>query len=540
MDTLQRQIRRARRRLMFQRFLDKLGWCWFAALAAAAVLIAVDKFRPLGVEAWAWAAGALAAGLIAATVWTLLVRGNSLEAAIEIDHRFGLKERVSSALALSPADRQTEAGEALVADAVRRVERIDVAGRFAVNPPRRLLLPLLPGLLAALVALLVSSAGANKPAAADVPDPAAKQQIKKSTEVVRRQLAERREQAKKEGLQDAEKLFKKLEEGTKELNAESGKEKALVKLNDLSRMLTQRRQQLGGAEKVKEQLDQLKNIDRGPADKFAQAVSKGDFQKAADELKKLQAELANSKLDEKQKADLAKQLDQMKEKLGKLADAHKAAQEDLKQRAKQLRQAGQTAEANKLEEQLQKLAEQAPQMQQMKQMANQLGQCAKCLQQGQAGQCAKGLGQMQQQMKDMQKQLDEMGMLDDAMQQLAQARERMACKKCGGAGCGECQGPPDGPPGDGLGTGKGKGARPEKKTDTRSYDSQVKQKVGQGSAAVVDMVNGPNVKGDVRQQIQDQVKSATSRGATDPLTGRRMPRKHGEHTKEYFDGLRGD
>ena len=107
MDTLQRQIRRARRRLAFQRFLDRLGWCWFAALAAAVVLIAVDKFRPLGVEAWAWAAGALAVGLIAAAVWTLLVRGNSLEAAMEIDHRFGLKERVSSALALSPADRET-------------------------------------------------------------------------------------------------------------------------------------------------------------------------------------------------------------------------------------------------------------------------------------------------------------------------------------------------------------------------------------------------------------------------------------------------
>ena len=114
-------------------------------------------------------------------------------------------------------------------------------------------------------------------------------------------------------------------------------------------------------------------------------------------------------------------------------------------------------------------------------------------------------------MKNLQQQLDEMEMLDDAMQQLAQARERMACPKCGGAGCEECQGPP----GDGLGRGRGKGARPERKTDTRFYDSQVKQKVGQGSAAVVDMVNGPNVKGDVRQQIQEQVDS-TRRGATDP------------------------
>ena len=210
---------------------------------AALVLIVADKFWPLGVEAWAWAAGALGLGLFAALVWTLLVRGTLLEAAIEIDRRFALKERVSSALSLTPADRQTEAGEALVADALRRVERIDVAGRFTVKPPRRLLLPLLPGLLAVLVALLVGPA-VDKPAQANTDDPAAKQQIKKSTDVVRRELAERREQAKKEGLPEAEQLFKKLEQGTKELNAEPMKEKALAKLNDLSRLLADRRHNL--------------------------------------------------------------------------------------------------------------------------------------------------------------------------------------------------------------------------------------------------------------------------------------------------------
>jgi hypothetical protein len=143
--------------------------------------------------------------------------------------------------------------------------------------------------------------------------------------------------------------------------------------------------------------------------------------------------------------------------------------------------------------------------------------------------------QMQAAMDNLQKQLDEMGMLDDAMQQLAQAREQMTCKNCGGAGCEQCQGKllGDGP----GGRGRGEGARPERKTDTRFYDSQAKQKVGQGAAAVVDTVEGPNVRGDVRQQIQQQVES-TQRGATDPLSGRRMPRKRGEQAKEYFDDLR--
>ena len=53
------------------------------------------------------------------------------------------------------------------------------------------------------------------------------------------------------------------------------------------------------------------------------------------------------------------------------------------------------------------------------------------------------------------------------------------------------------------------------------------------------MTDGPNVKGDVQQQIHEQVEAA-KHGTTDPLTGRHMPRKHGEHAKEYFDGLRGN
>jgi len=126
-------------------------------------------------------------------------------------------------------------------------------------------------------------------------------------------------------------------------------------------------------------------------------------------------------------------------------------------------------------------------------------------------------------------------MLDDAEKQLAQAKDQMNCGNCGGAGCEDCEGPP----GNGLGRGRGIGARPEKKTDTAFYDSKVKQKIGQGAASVVGVTDGQNVKGDVRQQIQEQVESARH-GSTDPLTGRHMPRKHGEHAKEYFDGLRGN
>ena len=76
-----------------------------------------------------------------------------------------------------------------------------------------LLLPLLPGVLAVLVALLIAPAVVEDPTDAKADESAVAEQVKKSTETVRRQLADRREQAKKKGLKDAERLLLKLEEG---------------------------------------------------------------------------------------------------------------------------------------------------------------------------------------------------------------------------------------------------------------------------------------------------------------------------------------
>ena len=97
-------------------------------------------------------------------------------------------------------------------------------GQFAVKPSRRLLLPLLPGTLALLVALLVAPAVVDQPAA-NAADPAASQEVKKATEVVRRQLADLTKQANKEKLKDAEQVLQKLEQGTKDLNREPMVEK---------------------------------------------------------------------------------------------------------------------------------------------------------------------------------------------------------------------------------------------------------------------------------------------------------------------------
>ena len=126
-------------------------------------------------------------------------------------------------------------------------------------------------------------------------------------------------------------------------------------------------------------------------------------------------------------------------------------------------------------------------------------------------------------------------MLEDAMGQLNQLRDQINCQECNGFGCEACCRGEF--PGMGLGAGAGQGARPEADDDTAAYDSQVRPKIGKGLAVVTDLVDGPNIKGNVEEEIKQQVE-AVRRGNTDPLTHRRIPRKHKEHVSEYFNRFR--
>jgi len=548
MDELERQVGRARWRLGLGRFLRMLGFCWFATLLVAAVLVGLDKRYVWPVADWVWPAAALGLGLAAAGAWVWLTRHRPIDAAIEIDKRFALKERVSSSMALTADERDSEAGQALVDDAVARVRRVEVSSRFPVKPGRPALLPLLPAVLAAAAFLLIPAI--ERPVEADTPadSKVVKQGVKRSGETLKKSLNRLSREAGDKELDDAERLFKRLERQTDELaSGKADREKARVELNDLARKLQQRRAELGGAEKIQRQLNQLRDLNRGPADQFAKAVRDGDFKKAEEELENLKEKLDKGGLNEEDKKKLEEQLNKMQEKLGDLAAAHEAAQEALKKQIEQAQANGQLGEAGKLQQQLNQLVQQAPQMDQLKQMADQLGQCAQCVQNGNMQDAQAALQQLQGNLGDLKQQLDEMELLDEAMNQLVQAQNQMNCEQCGGKGCKQCQGGgqmgnqpgmgqgKDGKqPGMGMGAGQGRGARPEADVDSGYVDSHVGQKVGPGEAVVTGQVEGPLVKGDVEQQIQQDF-DATKRGSTDPLTGRRIPREHRKHVREYFE-----
>ena len=555
MDNLLKEIGRVQRRLAFQRFLGVLGGCWFVSLLAAAVVVGATRFYPLGIVDWQWILGFFAVGLIAAVGWTLLAISSRLQAALEIDHRFGLKERVSSTLVMNRSDRATVAGQALIADTNARLRRIAVLEKFPVRPPWQLLLPLLPAIL--LVVLTFRPAMQKKEAEAT--EASATQpslEVKKSAEDLRQKLVVRRKQAEKDGLKDASELLKRLEEGTKEIQAQTQREKALVKLNDLARELQERRKQLGGGSgAINRQMEKVQDIACGPAVELGKALSKSDFQKAAQALEKLQKKLANDELDSTKKEELTQQLQQLKQKIDQITQQAKDAQADLQKRAEQMKLSGDMA-ASKLEDEIQKLQQQGPQLETLQNLANKLGQCSKQMEQGQKAQAAQAMQDALQQMQEMARQQSELKTLDGAMEQLADARRQMNCDQCGGKGCEKCQGGnnaetmlagegegegegdnQDGKPGPGLGKGRGNGTRPEEKTNGTFFDSRVRQTVGKGASQITGLAGGPNLKNQAEAEIQKAV-TEIEHGSTDPLSGQHLPKKQSEHARQYFDSFR--
>ena len=550
MDQLHEQVARARRRLVLEQFLARVVWCVFAALVVAAVAIAVPRLIAIPSLPLRWDAicliAAVAAGVVIAGVWTYLAHRSDLEAAVEIDRRFDLRERVASSLSLSPDDQTTDAGKALVNDAIRAVGRLDIGSKFRVQLSRRAWLPLVPAIIAFALVLFVNT----REAASNLdPNSAAnvKEQIKNATESARKKLEEQHKLADKQGLKEAGDLFKQIEQGTKELTEKKDidKTKAAVKLNDLAKQLEERREQLGGKEAIQKQLQSMKSMGAGPGEKVAQAMKDGDWKKATEEIGKLAKQLQDGKLNDKEKEELAKQLGEMKDKLEAAAEAHQQAMNDLKKQIEQEKHDGNLTKAGELQQKLDDMKKQQPQMDRLQQMAQHMGQAQQGLQNGNAGKAGSAMAQMAQQMDQMEKEAGEAPILDAAMNQLEMAKDAMVCPNCQGKGCEMCQGGgkpgnaqnPNGKPGSGLGQGKGNGSRPEERNNTNLRDTQVHQNPGRGAAVFGGLVEGPNIKGQVEQSIKDEMASQAAEPA-DPLTIERLPRNQREQAEQYFDALR--
>lgn len=440
MTEIQQQVQRARQRILLQTFLASCTWCLAIGLSVAAAAVAATKIWFLDVDpktwTYGWFIGSTVAAFLGAGLWTWCRQTSSAEAAIEIDRRFGLKERVSSTFALTPDEADSEVGRALMADALQRVKRIDVRDQFEVRAGRWAWLPIVTGALAVALVFLPDAKprSTSKQAEAKTVEV---ERVKKTTTALKKKLEKQRELMKNKNLKEANKLAQKLEKGIDELSkSDSDKKKTLVKMNNLAEELRQRRESLKGNEALKKRLDQLKGIKikEGPADELAKAMQNGDFKKALEQIQELQKSIKEAKLNQEQQEQLAQQMQQMQKKLEEMVKQHDEAKKNLEEQLAKAKQQGNEMAAKKLQQKLNQMQTQDEAMKKLQQMAQKMDQIAQKMQQGESQQAMEQLSEMAKDLESMQQAMDELEALEDMMDQLASAKDSMNCQQCDGGG----------------------------------------------------------------------------------------------------------
>ena len=589
MDDILQQVERARRRLNLELFVRVLPWSLFIALLAGCVGLAVPKIWPLAVTAtergwqtWlaSWLGGSLAAGLAGAFLYTWWCRRPVFDAAVEVDRRFGLKERVASSLVLTPEERELPTGQALVADAARRVAGVEIAERFRVAVRWTAMLPVVPAAIAVVLALL-ANAPLPQPQASPESTAIAQetQQNKQAIDELKKKLSQQQQKLESKGLEDAQDLLKKLQEGLDQMQSQEklDRKEALVKMNELSQELDKRRGELSSSEQMKKQLEQLTKLESGPGEKFSKALNQGNLKRAAEELKQLQNQLAKNELSAEQREQLAKQTNDMAQKLQETVKAHQQAMEDLERQIQQKQDAGDQAGAAKLQEKLDRLKQQERQMNNLQQMADKLSQAAQQMKAGDQQAAAQQLQELAEQLQQAQGKLDQLKSLDELREQLRDAKSAMKCPECNGQGCEHCQNGSEsamaeaedgqegaegqdgesekagksgslgsgnsqrnsqGLPGSGLGNGRGQGSRPEEKTGSGFFDSKVRGKMKGGEQVRAGFADGPNLGGASTATVQEQIQQSL-KSDPDPITDQRLNRNQREHARQFFESSSG-
>jgi len=566
METIHTQLSKAWRRLWLQSWVNLFGWSLLVALSIAFVACLIPKlyFIPYRFEFWGgtWIASAAVLSALIASAIAWWRRPTPIATAVEIDRRFGLRERCSSSLSMNADDRDSAIGQALLKDTVAKLERVDIRDQFPIKPGPQIVWLALP--IAACLALFwvpdaeldVTNALGNSTNAPIV-------NIKNQTAPILKAIQKKREDAESKGDKESAEQFKRIEEKINSLqnSTEADRKKIIADINDLKKELQQKKESLGSSEQLKKSLEGMKDLNAGPAEKMAKALQEGEFDKAEQELEKMIDALKSDKLTGEQTQQLQKQLEQMQKALEKA----KAKQEELKQQLeKELEKAEKEGDTQKVADLRKKLENmenaQASQGKSMDKIQSQLAKAQQAMQNGDKQSAADALEEMQDELSELAENQADSEELEDMIEQFENAKSASKCKECNGAGCKECnqagngqkggKGKPNGKgkgkgkgksdsdqPGDGNGEGKGEGDRDESEADFKNYDAQVREEMRKGETVNGGKADGKNRKGMTREEARQAVLSSEP-DRPDAIESIQLPKAQRDQLKEYFDSLR--
>ncbi len=526
---LHRQIARVSRRLFLQTLLDSLAWCWAGAFLLAAAWFLADPLLPGEPRAdgvrWAVAGGLFGAASVLGVLLAVLRAPTKLAAALSLDERFGLKERVTTSLTLAPEMHGLPAAQALFADVNERVGRLDVGERFPVRMRWNVALVPAGGLLLAAVAVFYDPTPlrATPPKEEEVAKaPVNKEEIEKKMQELAKKAREKRDTEKLKGdkadpLDDELKNILNRPRDTKEEVKDRIKDLTSLeeKMKAKQDALTEK------AQAVKDQLKQMNKMastdpKNGPAKDLQKAIDKGDFKKAQEEIERLAKKVQDGKMTEEEKQQLREQVKQMKEKMQAAADP-KMAEEKLQELKRQGKIDQQ--QFDKAMEQVKKNAQKmsGEDRQKLEELADALKECEKCMKDGngdKASDALKKAGQALRKMDDLDSDA-----ADEQLEQLKDAK-RCLCKGMNSLGIGE-------------------GRRPESDPhETRSFTTRIKGDFDpKGQKELTGFAPGTAFKKKSSSEIAGEIKQA-SQEAPEAIERQRIPRAASDMAKGYFENFR--
>jgi hypothetical protein len=585
---LERQVRKVRRRMFIQAAVNGLIVACVAACGVlAGWLLAKPHFLGDSVRPWMdWAVGgaAFAISTLGAMIWAYRSTPAPVEAALSLDERFQLRERVTTSLTLSDEQRASPAGEALLSDAQAKIAGLDVGSRFPVRFGWKSVLVPVAIAAVALLAIFyepaINSAQGNTPPASPLTPEQAREIEQKKQEYLQKPKAETKQPNRIKNA-DLEKIEAKLQEILKKpMTTQDEVKDRLAEISSLEEQVKKKEKE--EAEKVEGFKDQLKKLDQlskkekpksgeenGPSKDLRDALKDGDMKKAKEEADRLGKKLKNDELTKKEKDHLEQEMKDLKNDLERLKrdrekeleDKRKENEEKRQEKEKQLEQQKNEGKLDKeqYEQEKKKLEEERKQeekelkeqKQELDQLQKKMEKCEQCMKNGDKEGAAEALREAADQLEKQSQKEQQLDDLENELQRMQDLREGMA-KACENGGR---EGQDDdaetlsrrkddegknGGKGSGKG-GKGKGRRPERKNgDSKSIDAKQNApfdkkgaKIHVGTAGQAEKVIGKasvSIQGEIKQASQD---------APEAVETQRIPRGYKDSTKGYFKNIGG-
>lgn len=516
-------------------------------------------------------AGVLAAGVLSRRRWP-----TALGAAIEIDRRLLLSERISSAVAV--AGSTEDMARAVVEDARSFAAGVPLARTFPLRFHREYwgalaLVPVAVGLFLWLPQYDLFARRATEEHAKSE-----QEAVRKEAERLARELTALRKQVEVQGPAEALAHLERMEEVVKQMeHGKMSRPEALAELGRLADALREAHQELSRKELASKELFQQRGLAETKG--LLEALAQKNFQAAAEELKKLaervragkqqnQEELEKlkeqlrqlaEKLKEKGAGDMANQAKELAEKAGgkKLSPEELAKlQEALAKLAQQLGERDMGALAEELKKSSQQLGAAEDRRAALEQLGRELAELANAF--PDRGGLGEKLARLADQvsagdaeslalaLKDAVLEFDAQAQLEGELAVLATCAglcedgERGLAGRLatwGGTGIyspGDSRRAGPGMGGPGIGAG---GVAPVRPEDVALEPTKIKGEVKPGRVVGSYFTDGVQLKGDAQAEYRETVAGAAQEAA-DAIDKEEIPRAYSQYVRQYFEEMR--